>query len=118
MITRDLDAEIAADQKAVAFRDCKLALRLLGGEGRQLDAWELINMVSAISCLRMGVYRLASVDAELALTPPNERSPTANLTMSANDTRADRNSLWHDLRVISGEPVLKYPNFRASRERA
>ena len=66
-------------ERAEAVAAIEYALVTIEGQHREPDQWERAFLVQAVSWLFRGGYRLAAVDAELALTPPSERSRASNL---------------------------------------
>jgi len=74
---------------------------------REPDEWERTLLVQAVGCAFRGAYRLATVDAQLALTPPKERSPAFQHDSSLD--KFDVALLRKGLR--EAEPIKDYPEF-------
>ena len=86
------------------------ALSAIEADKREPDQWERALLVQAIGCLFRGAYRLATVDAQLALTPANERSRT----FQQPDTSLDKYGLpllREGLQEAKAEPLRDYPVF-------
>lgn len=94
-----------------AAADFWAAQNMLAQERRQPDAWERVCLVRALSAMSSGCYTLASVEARLAMTPPDQRSPSTKLPIDPIFARADVTLLERVCRAISAEPVLRYPHF-------
>ena len=78
---------------------------------REPDQWERVYLVHALSSLSRGIYLLARTEADLALTPPDERSPTPELPADPILNECDVARLRDVLRAIAAEPVRPYQHF-------
>jgi hypothetical protein len=78
---------------------------------REPDQWERLYLVHALSSLSRGIYRLARTEADLALTPPAERSPMSKLPTDPILDECDIARLRDALRAIAAEPVRAYQHF-------
>jgi hypothetical protein len=100
-----------ADEKDEALKYVGDVLDLLDRRGRPLDHWERVNLVTAASSLFHGAYRLAAVQANLALTPPDERGAGPALPKDDIYMRADVAMLRQALREVEAGPVEPFPIF-------
>jgi hypothetical protein len=69
------------------------------------------SIFQAIGWLFRGAYRIAAVDAQLALTPANERSRAANLPDDSSLSRFGVSVLRASLREAVAEPLHDHPVF-------
>jgi hypothetical protein len=108
------DEDHRAERKqemARAIAAIEHALSAVEADNGEPDRWERTFLAQAINCLYRAAYRLATVDAQLALTPPNEQSPAADLNLPS-DTFLDRcnlSVLRAALREAAAEPVRDHP---------
>ena len=87
------------------------ALSAIEGQRREPDPWERAFLLQAVSWLFRGGYRIAAVDAELALTPPNERSRASNLRPDPLIDRCNMSVLRTAFQEAAGQPVSDFPAF-------
>lgn len=80
-------------------------------QGRQPDMWERVCLAHGISALFRGQYSLAAIDAELALTPANRRSPQWKPPSNPVFARYDFRLLRAALADAEKEPVRPFPHF-------
>lgn len=99
---REKDAALAAVEQALAA---------IEADSREPDQWERVFLVQAIGWLFRGAYRIAAVDAQLALTPANERSRAANLPDDSSLNRFGVSVLRASLREAVAEPLHDHPVF-------
>jgi hypothetical protein len=97
-------------EKSVAVAEISLALDQLAEQRRNPDQWERVCLVHAFAAVFSGCYRLAAVEARLAMTPPSERSPYANLPADPFFDRCDLPLLKQVLREAAAEPVCEFPH--------
>jgi hypothetical protein len=97
------------EEKAHAVDAIGQALSTIEANGRELDQWERAFMVQAIGWLYRGGYRFALMDAELALTPRAQRSPTSNLHDDPLLDRCNVTLLRKALHEAQREPVRAFP---------
>jgi hypothetical protein len=100
-----------AARRLAAVAAIEDSISTIGGEDRAPDQWERVSLVSAISMLFRGAYTLALVEAGKALTPPNERSLSANLPTDPIYDRCDIALLRAALREAEAEPLRLWPHF-------
>ena len=82
-------------------------------EHRNPDAWERVCLAQALLAFFSGCYELATSEARLALTTPDQRSPTTNLPNDPIFSRCDLPLLMQELRKAKTEPVKQFPHFAA-----
>ena len=68
-------------------------------------------MLQAISWLFRGGYRIAAVDADLALTPPNERSRASNLRPDPVIDRCNISVLRRAFQEAVAQPTSDFAAF-------
>ena len=100
---------VREQEKAQAVEAIANALAIIEGDGRHPDLWEKVFLVQAIGMLFRGGYSLAAVDAQLALTPAPERSPTAHLPSDLFYDRCDLSLLNAAFVEARAEPVRAFP---------
>jgi hypothetical protein len=98
-------------EKRQAVDAIEQALSTIEEQGPEPDQWERTFLVQAIGALFRGGYRLAAVDAELALTPPSERSRASNLRPDPFLDRCQMSVLRAAFREAVAEPVRDFPHF-------
>jgi hypothetical protein len=84
------------------------ALSAIEADAREPDQWERTLLVQAVGCVFRGIYRLATVDAQLALTPPKER---ATFQHDSSLDKFDVALLRKGLHEAMAEPVKDHPQF-------
>jgi predicted nucleic acid-binding protein len=99
------------NEKAEAVEAIEQALTTIENQTCEPDQWERALLVQAVGALFRGGYRLATVDAELALTPPNERSRAANLRPDPFLDRYSMSVLRAALREAVAQPLRDFPHF-------
>jgi hypothetical protein len=87
------------------------ALSKIEGDGREPDPWERAFLLQAVNWLFRGGYRLATVNAELAMTPQHERSRTTNIEPDPMLDLCDIATLRSAFREGTAEPVREFPAF-------
>jgi hypothetical protein len=80
-------------------------------EHREPDQWERVHFVHGLASLFSGAYSLAACEADLALTPPGERSPTVKLPADPLFDRCDIARLRRVLAAAQAESVREFPSF-------
>jgi hypothetical protein len=108
----NLDSHLSdrTTEKNHAVASVEAALATIEGEGRQPDQWERVYLVQAIGMLFRGGYRLSAVDAELALSPLDQRS-RAPIAPDPFLDRCDISLLREGLREAAAQPVSSFPAF-------
>jgi hypothetical protein len=94
------DLESLADALA-AFRQRK----------RDLDQWERVHLARGLAAVVAGCYGAGAVEAEIAMTPPDARTPRAKLPRDPFYERCDLALFERALNEVWGEPARRYPNF-------
>ena len=96
-------------EKARAVEDIRSALSLVKGNGRAPDSWEQECSVEAIGALFRGLYSLALVNAQIALTPSDQRC----MVGIAQDrvTQYDVPLLSRAFAIAAAEPVRQSGHF-------
>jgi hypothetical protein len=67
------------EEKRQAIESLESAIASIEGQKRAPDKWERVCLVRAMSCIFSGAYELAAMEAHLATTPSEERSPHATV---------------------------------------
>jgi hypothetical protein len=96
-------------EKAQAVEAIANAIAIIEGDGRPTDLWEKVFLVQGIGMLFRGGYSLATVNAQLALTPVAERSPKPHLPSDPFYDRCDLSLLKAALEEARAEPVREFP---------
>jgi hypothetical protein len=92
-----------AAEKASAVEAIEYAMAAVEGQGREPDVWERECLVEAVGALFRGLYSLASVNAENALTPADRRSAFG---LTEDDlAHCDMSSLARAFAIAVAEPV-------------
>ena len=112
MSNLDTDMLERRGEKERATTNIANAIAIIDIQGRQPDQWERVFLAQAIAALFMVAYRLADVDAALALTPSNERSPFPNLPSDPIFDRCDIALLRAALLQARSGDVKRFPSFR------
>jgi hypothetical protein len=87
------------------------AIDAIEQQQREPDQWERVYLMHALSSLSRGIYLLARTEADLALTPTDERSRMAKLPADPILDECDIVRLRDTLRAIAAEPVRPYQHF-------
>jgi hypothetical protein len=98
-------------EKSDAVEAIEHTLSVIEGERREPDQWERAFLLQAVSWLFRGGYRIAAVDAELALTPENERSRASNIRPDPLLDRCDIALLRTAFQEATAQPVTDFPAF-------
>jgi hypothetical protein len=98
-------------EKATAVAAIQEAFSDIARRSPEPDAWERTFLVQAISSLFRGIYRLAVIDAHVALTPPTARSRAANLPYEPSLDRFTMSVLREALTEAMVQPVEPFPIF-------
>jgi hypothetical protein len=98
-------------EKGQAVEAIEQALSTIEERRREPDQWERTFLVQAISWLFRGGYRLAALDADLAMTPPSERSRASNLQPDPFLDRCNMSLLRAAFEEAAAEPVRDFPHF-------
>ena len=91
--------------KSRAVSDIEYALSAVEAEGPEPDPWEQECLAEAIGTLFRGAYALASVNAKMALTRPEQRSPDARLR---DDRSYDLSALRGGFAAAKTEPARQF----------
>jgi hypothetical protein len=103
--------EERAAEKQQALAKLRAAIGLIERQHRELDNWERVHFVHGLAAMFAGAYRLAGVEAGLALTPLVERSPAALLPSDAIFDRSSTEFVKRALVYAEAEPVRRFPSF-------
>lgn len=98
-------------ERSDAVEAIEHTLSTIEGEHREPDQWERAFLVQAISWLFRGGYRLAVVDADLALTPLNERGRASNIGPDPILDRCNVSLLRAAFQDATAQPLRDYPAF-------
>lgn len=96
-------------EKQLAVETVEDALDALDQDDREPDAWERDCLAMAINCIFRGLYGLAETEANLAMTPPNQRGRPSPLPDENLDFT--KRLLRDALVQAKAEPVRLYPCF-------
>jgi hypothetical protein len=96
--------------KANAVADIGLALHVIDQQRRNPDTWERVYLVHALSSTFAGCYGLASTEAQLAMTPPDQRGAMPASSTDPIFDRCDLPLLMKALRAAQEEPVREFPH--------
>ena len=95
-------------EQADAVEAIEHALATIESQSREPDLWEREFLRQAIGWLDRGGYRSAAVDAALALTPQNQRSPVPNIRPDPILDRCDIALLRRALQEVAAQPVREF----------
>lgn len=95
-----LDSRAAEKAEAIAAIEAVLA-----SSGCDPDGWQRLHLAQAISWLWRGAYQAALANAELALTPADERLPVTDPVTESFTPEALRRALD----AVEAEPVRLSP---------
>jgi hypothetical protein len=98
-------------EKTEAVEAIEHALATIEGQRREPDKWERLFLVQAIGWLFRGGYRLAAVDAELALTPVSERSRASSIRPDPFLDRCNVSLLRQAYQEAAAQPLTDFPAF-------
>jgi hypothetical protein len=87
------------------------ALASIEQQHREPDQWERVHFVHGLASLFSGAYSLAACEADLAQTPPADRSPTVKLPADLLFDRCNIALLRRVLAAAEAEPVREFPSF-------
>lgn len=99
------------NEKAAALDAIDATLETLEKEQRNPDDWERVCLLRAFAAIFSGGYNLAVAEAQLALVPPNKRSPESELPTDPNFDRYDLPMLRLVFQTAQSEPVRRFPIF-------
>ena len=97
-------------EKADAVEAIENALTTIESQHPELDLWGREFLSQAIGWLYRGAYRSAAVNAQLALTPPSERSSVTNIQSDPLLDRCDFAKLREALQESTAQPVREFPH--------
>jgi hypothetical protein len=100
-----------AREKTEAVAVIAHTLAKIEGEGREPDLWEREFMCQAVSWLYRGGYRIAAVNATLALTPEHQRSPVINIKPDPLVESCDIVLLRAAFQEAEAQPLADFPAF-------
>ena len=97
-------------ERDTAIAEIATVLDRLEAERRDPDHWERICLVRALSAVFAGCYSLATAEARLAGTPPDQRSPSADRLTDPILSRCDLSLLTRALHAVMQEPLREFPH--------
>jgi hypothetical protein len=103
---QEREAEKLADLESLAD-----ALAAFRGLGRDLDQWERVHLARGLAAVFAGCYGAGAIEAALALTPADERSPGARVSADPSYARLDLSFLERALNEVWGAPARRFPYF-------
>jgi hypothetical protein len=98
-------------ERAEAIEAVERALSAIEAQRREPDQWERTLLLQAVSWLFRGGYRIAAVDADLALAPPSERSRASNLRPDPIVDRCNISVLRVAFQDAAAQPISDFPAF-------
>jgi hypothetical protein len=98
-------------EKKDAIESLEEVLASVEQQHREPDQWERVHFVHGLASLFAGAYTLAACEADLALTPPAERSLRARLPADPIFDRCSIAFLREALREAEAEPLQRFPHF-------
>jgi hypothetical protein len=110
MDQQDAHMQRREEEKSVALADIANALEAITQEHRRADTWERVYLAHALAAVFSGCYRLASTEARLAQTPPDQQSPTPGLPNDPVFNQFDLPLLWKAWNEAKAEPVRQFPH--------
>lgn len=99
------------EEKRAALASLADVLTTIRQQQREPDLWERVHLAYGFASAFSGCYGLAAAEGELALTPPNERSPEARLPTDPIFERCDVALFARVLAAARAEPVRRFPHF-------
>lgn len=96
---KDADLESLADALA-AFRQ----------RSRPLDQWERVHVARGLAAVFAGCYGAGTIEAALALTPVEERSPSAMIPSDPSYDRMDLALFERVLDQVWAAPARRFPH--------
>lgn len=109
-MAEDANIREREEERAHALAAIDAALTGIRREGREPDEWEIVDLAGAIASVSRGLYRLAAVQADRALTPIAQRSP-APVQRDKSLEHCNLELLYHALDYVRTEPVMPFPIF-------
>jgi HicB family len=106
--TRSFGQSTATDEKVRAAEAIEAALSALESAHREPDPWESRCLAEGIGALFRGLYRLALIEAETALTPVDQRSKDGS---HREGKLFSLRELRNSFAVAEAEPVRPFPQF-------
>ena len=100
------EAEKLADLEALA--DALAAFRQLR---RALDQWERVYLARGLAAVFSGCYGAGATEAALALTPVDQRSPSANVPTDPIYQQFDLDLFERALSEVWAQPARRVPYF-------
>ena len=107
----DLHMQEREAEKLATLESLADALAAFRQIGRDLDQWERIQLAYSLAAVFSGCYRIGAVEATLALTPEDERSPSAILPADPAFQKIDLPVLERALNDLWEEPARRLPLF-------
>lgn len=98
-------------EKLAALESIADALAAFHQRPRPLDQWERVHLARGLAAIVSGSYSSAEIEAELALTPEIERSPSAKLPTDPVYERFDLALFERVLNEAWEEPARRFPYF-------
>lgn len=105
---RSFGQSTANDEKVRGAEGIEAVLSALENAQREPDPWESSCLAEGIGALFRGLYRLALVEAEMALTPVDQRSKEGS---PKHSKRFSLRELRSAFAVAEAEPVRPFPHF-------
>ena len=99
------------DEKLADLESLADALSALKQLGRDLDQWERVHLARGIAAVLSGCYGAGAAEAALALTPEEQRSPSANLPTDPSYQHLDLALFERALTEAWAEPARRFPYF-------
>lgn len=98
-------------EKAKELAEIAVVLNEMDVQRRHPDRWERACLVQAFAAIFSGGYSLAATEARLALVPPDQRSPQANLPSDPIFDQCDLPLLRRVFDAAQAEPASRFSHF-------
>jgi hypothetical protein len=112
-VVEELDEHVQEreDEKLADLESLADALSAFRRPGRDLDQWERVHLARGIAAVLSGCYGAGASEAALALTPEEQRSPSAKLPTDPSYQRFDLALFERVLNEAWAEPARRFPYF-------
>jgi hypothetical protein len=99
------------DEKLADLESLADALSAFRQLGRDPDQWERVHLARGIAAVLSGCYGAGATEAALALTPEEQRSPSAKLPTDPSYQNLDLALFERALTEAWAEPARRFPYF-------
>jgi hypothetical protein len=98
------------DEKLADLETLADALDAFRQRRRDLDQWERVHLARGLAAVVSGCYGAGAIEAEIALTPPDARSPRAKLPTDPVYERFGLTMFERVLNEVWAEPARRHPH--------